>query len=100
MRIENRDRRVSQMDELESPETEELEHLAERLLVDYSSPSNALGDDIIMAIGSIYECISLRNGIEHAVATCTDPKTVNYLKQLMENANQYYLMIGDTESEQ
>jgi hypothetical protein len=85
----------------EFPTAEELEQLAERLLNEYSitSPSNPSTNDLMIAIGTIYECISLRNGMEHVLATCADPKTVDYLKQLMEKTNQYYLMIEDTETE-
>jgi hypothetical protein len=86
----------------ELPTTEELEQLAEILLNEYSntSPLNALGDDLMIAIGAIYECISLRNGIENAIKTCTDLKTVDDLKELIEKTNQYYTIVGDTEAEE
>jgi hypothetical protein len=85
----------------EFPLTEELEQLVERLLTEYAVDRSAdgFGDELMIIIGAIYECISLRNGIEHALATCTDPTTVAYLADLREKASQYYTIIGDTEIE-
>jgi hypothetical protein len=94
---------VRNMDAIgELPTTEELEELAEILLNEYSitNKSNPLGDELIIAIGTIYECISLRNGIDHVVETCTDQKTVAYLKELMEKTNRHYIIIGDEEAEE
>jgi hypothetical protein len=91
------------MDEFgELPTTEELEHLAETLLGEYSitRQTNPLADELIVAIGAIYECISLRNGIKHVLDTCKDDNTVSYLRELMEKTNQHYTIIGDTEVEE
>jgi hypothetical protein len=86
----------------ELPTTEELEQLAEILLNEcaITSQSNPLKDELMIAIGVIYECISLRNGIEHAIETCTDQKAVEYLKKLVEKTSQHYFIIGDTEEEE
>jgi hypothetical protein len=86
----------------EFPTAEELEQLAEILLNEYSitSRSNPLGDELMIVIGSIYECISLRKGIERILETCTDQKTVDSLKELIEKSSQHYIVIGDTEGEE
>ena len=86
----------------ELPTIEELEQLAEILLNEYAiaNQSNPLKDELMIAIGTIYECISLRNGIEHVIETCTDQKAVDYLKGLIEKTNQHYIIIGDTEAEE
>jgi hypothetical protein len=94
---------VSNMDALgELPTIEELEELAEILLNEYSiaNKSNPLGDELIIAIGTIYECISLRKGIDRVIETCTDHKAVAYLKELMEKTNRHYIIIGDAEAEE
>jgi hypothetical protein len=96
-------RGVSEMATLgDLPTTEELEQLAEVLLNEYSITSklNPLGDELMIAIGAIYECISLRNGINRVLETCTDQKTVVYLRELIEKTNQYYTIVGDTEIEE
>lgn len=86
----------------ELPTAEELEQLAEILLNEYAitSQSNPLKDELIIAIGTIYECISLRNGIEHVIDTCSDQKTVDYLRELIEKTGQHYIIVGDIEAEE
>jgi len=66
----------------EWPSLDELELVAQRLLVESEEGS----DDLIIAVGAIYECLALREGIEHAIATCADPATVAYLKDVRERA--------------
>jgi hypothetical protein len=84
----------------EFPLSEELEQLVERILTEYAvaSPVGGFGDDLMIAIGAIYECISLRNGIDHVLQTCADPATVAYLSDLREKASQYYTIVGETET--
>jgi hypothetical protein len=86
----------------ELPTKEELEQLAEILLNEYNitSQSNPVKDELMIAIGTIYECISLRKGIEHVIETCTDKKTVDYLRGLIEKTSRHYIIVGDTETEE
>lgn len=61
------------------PTTEELEQVADRLIHESDDRK-----DIMLAVGAIFECIALRDGIEHVLKTCTDRKTVAYLRDLRE----------------
>jgi hypothetical protein len=53
----------------ERPTNGELEQLAEVLLDEHSitGQPRPLGDELVIAIGAIYECISLRKGIERVI---------------------------------
>jgi hypothetical protein len=86
----------------ERPTDGELEQLAEVLLDEHSitGQPNPLGDELVIAIGAIYECISLRKGIECVIQTCTDENTVAYLGKLMESISQHYVITGNTEEEE
>jgi len=86
----------------EAPTTEELEQLAETLLGEYSitRQTSPLADELMVAIGAVYECISLRNGIGHVIETCKDQNAVAYLRELIAKINQHYTIIGDAEEEE
>jgi hypothetical protein len=67
----------------ELPSTEELEKLAQRLFSE-----DDINTDTLMARGAISELIALRNAIEHVIETCTDLKTVAYLRDMMDKTKQ------------
>jgi len=67
----------------ELPTTEELDKVAERLLHDTDSR-----DDVMMAVGAIFELIALRNAIDFVLVTCTDMATVAYLRDIREKTKQ------------
>ncbi len=64
----------------ELPSTGELEELAGRFFQRKTEDDG----DIMMAVRAIYECIALRAEIENVIDTCSDMKTVAYLRDLRE----------------
>jgi hypothetical protein len=63
----------------EIPTSEELKEVAERIIQE-AEPSR----DVMIVVGTIFECIALRNAIDHVLKTCTDIQTVAYLRDMRD----------------